>query len=118
MVIALFWLGWTVWPELSPVIPTLGGLFFGLGFQLLFMGMINYLTDVYQQYAASALAAASMTRSIGAAVLPLAVNSLYEHLGVLWAPSVLAFVALGMGVIPFAFIRFGDRLASSANTIH
>ncbi|KAJ4170250.1 hypothetical protein NW754_006390 [Fusarium falciforme] len=98
MVISLFWLGWTVWPS------------------LLFMGMINYLTDVFLQYSASALAAASMTRSIGAILLPLAADSMYGDLGLHWAPSVLAFIALAMGVIPFVFIRYGDRLARSSKT--
>ena len=57
MVIGLFWLGWTVWPNMAPAVPALGGLFFCCGFQLVFMGMVNYLTDVYRQHAASALAA-------------------------------------------------------------
>ncbi|EFQ34217.1 major facilitator superfamily transporter [Colletotrichum graminicola M1.001] len=116
MVIAMFWLGWTVWPSTSPVVPMLSGVFFGWGFTLLFMGMINYLTDVFRQYSASAHAAASMTRSIGAILLPLAANSMYTNLGVHWAPSVLGFIALAMGIIPFVFIKFGDRLARSSKT--
>ncbi|GKT41100.1 putative transporter [Colletotrichum spaethianum] len=116
MVIALFWLGWTVWPSTSPVVPMLSGVLFGWGFNLLFMGMINYLTDVFRQYSASAHAAASMTRSIGAILLPLAASSMYANLGVHWAPSVLGFIALGMGVIPFFFVKFGDRLARSSKT--
>ncbi|TDZ18416.1 putative transporter [Colletotrichum orbiculare MAFF 240422] len=114
MVISLFWLGWSVWPSVSPVVPMMSGVVFGCGYQLLFMGMINYLTDVYRQYSASAHAAASMTRSVGAITLPLASSSMYSNLGVHWAPSVLGFVALAMGVIPFVFIRFGDRLARSS----
>ncbi|KAH7188844.1 major facilitator superfamily domain-containing protein [Fusarium flagelliforme] len=116
MVISLFWLGWTVWSSLSPIIPSLGGIFFGLGFQLLFMGMTNYLTDVFRSHSASALGAAAMLRSIGATTLPLAADSMYTNLGIHWAPSVLAFVALAMGVIPFVFIRYGDRLARSSKT--
>ncbi|GKU13313.1 unnamed protein product [Fusarium langsethiae] len=116
MVVSLFWLGWTVWPSVSPIVPTLGGIFFGLGFQLLFMGMTNYLTDVFRSHSASALGAAAMLRSIGATTLPLAADSIYTNLGIHWAPSVLAFIALAMGVIPFIFIRYGDRLARSSKT--
>ncbi|CCF44850.1 major facilitator superfamily transporter [Colletotrichum higginsianum] len=116
MVIALFWLGWTVWPSTSPVVSMLSGILFGWGFNMLFMGMINYLTDVFRQYSASAHAAASMTRSIGAILLPLAADSMYADLGVHWAPSLLGFVALAMGTIPFIFIRFGDRLSRSSKT--
>lgn len=116
MVIGLFWLGWTVWPSVSPIVPGLSGIFFCFGFNLLFMGMANYLTDVYREYSASALGAASMTRSIGAVLLPLAADSMYSDLGVHWAPSVLGFIALAMGVIPFIFIKFSDRLARSSRT--
>lgn len=111
MVVSLFWLGWTPWEFVSPVLPSISGFFFGLGFQLLFMGMGNYLTDVFRQYSASAHAAASMTRSIGAILLPLAADPMYRQLGIHWAPSLLAFVALAMGVIPFVFLRYGEALA-------
>lgn len=114
MVISLFWLGWTVWPTISPIIPMLGGVFFPVGMQLLFMGMINYLTDVFRQSSASAHAAASWTRSTGAILLPLVAQPMYRHLGVHWAPSVLGFLALAMGVIPFVFLRYGERLARSS----
>lgn len=111
MVISLFWLGWTSWDSVSPEVPALGGFFFTLGFQLVFMGMSNYITDVFRQYSASAQAAASMTRSLGAVLLPLAAGPMYIQLGIHWAPSLLGFVALVMGVIPFVFIRFGESLA-------
>ncbi|KAG5754286.1 hypothetical protein H9Q69_013664 [Fusarium xylarioides] len=116
MVISLFWLGWTVWDSMTPIIPSLGGIFFGLGFQLHFMGMTNYLTDVFRSHSASALGAAAMLRSVGATTLPLAADSMYDNLGFYWAPSVLAFVSLAMGVIPFVFIRYGERLARSSKT--
>jgi hypothetical protein len=76
--------------------------------------MANYLTDIYRQSSASAQGAAAMTRSIGAVVLPLSTDRLYRDLGVHWAPSILGFIALAMGVIPFIFIRFGERLARSS----
>ena len=111
MVVSLFWLGWTSWRNISPVIPASGGTLFALGFQLVFLGMSNYLTDVFRQWSASAQAAASTTRSIGAILLPLAADSMYSNLGIHWAPSVLGFLSLVMGVIPFVFIKYGDNLA-------
>lgn len=114
MVVALFWLGWTVWPSTSPIIPSMSGILFCFGFNLLFMGMVNYLTDVYREYSASVLGAAGMTRSIGAVLLPLSAERMYGDLGVHWAPSVLGFIALAMGVIPFIFMKYGDRLARSS----
>ena len=111
MVIALFWLGWLAQPNLSPIIPSLGGFFWGIGFQLIFMGMSNYVTDVFTHMSASAQAAAACMRSVGAIFLPMAAAPMYSHLGMHWAPSLLGFIALAMGVIPFVFIRYGDDLA-------
>ncbi|CAH0015684.1 unnamed protein product [Clonostachys rhizophaga] len=116
MVIALFWLGWTAWDFVSPVLPAFSGFFFGLGFQLVFIGMSNYINDVFRELSASAQAAAGTTRSIGAVLLPLAAGPMYDSLGIHWAPSLLGFIALVMGVIPFAFIRYGDILAAKSKS--
>jgi len=74
------------------------------------MALINYLADAYQIYAASALAASSCCRSIFGAVLPLAAKPMFDRLGVCWACSLLGFISLGMTIIPFAFIKYGDRI--------
>lgn len=50
-------------------------------------------------------------RSIGAIAIPLGAGSMYDRLGVQWAQSLLGFLALAMGVIPFIFMRYSDRLA-------
>ncbi|KAI5465823.1 major facilitator superfamily transporter [Mariannaea sp. PMI_226] len=114
MVISLFWLGWTTWDSVPPIVPMIGGFLFPVGVQLLFMGMINYLTDVYRQSSASVHAAASWTRSTGAILLPLAAESMYKNLGLHWAPSVLGFLALFLGVIPFVFLKYGEKLIRSS----
>ncbi|KAJ5378668.1 hypothetical protein N7509_011787 [Penicillium cosmopolitanum] len=82
--------------------------FFGLGYILIFMAMINYLTDAYKQYSASAQAAASTIRSTMAVCLPLATNPMYSKLGINWATSLLAFISLSLAIIPFAFMRYGE----------
>lgn len=88
----------------------LSGFWFGLGYFLIFVGMVNYLTDAYKTYASSANAAASTTRSLGAAFLPFAATPLFGNLGVQWACSLLGFLALAMSVIPFIFLKFGAKL--------
>ena len=109
-IVSLFWLGWSASPHIHWIVPTLAGLPFGVGFLLIFMALINYLADAYQIYAASALAAASCLRSIFGAVLPLAARPMYDRLGISWASSLLGFISLGMTIIPFAFIQYGDRI--------
>lgn len=70
------------------------------------MAMINYLTDIYKQYSASAQAAASTIRSIAAVCLPLATRPMYGRLGIQGAGSQLGGVALVMASIPFIFIMY------------
>lgn len=45
---------------------------------------LAYLVDAYTVYAASAAAAATVSRSLLGALLPLAGNSMYDGLGVGW----------------------------------
>jgi hypothetical protein len=90
----------------------MSGLFFGIGYILIFMAMINYLTDAYKQYSASAQAAASTLRSCLAVCLPLATNPMYGELGINWASSLLAFIAILLAVIPFVFIKYGQWIRS------
>ncbi|KAF9885968.1 hypothetical protein FE257_012143 [Aspergillus nanangensis] len=105
--IALFWLGWSAKTSMSPVMPMMSGVFFGCGYLLIFMALLNYLTDAYKQFSASANAAASTLRSIFAVCLPLATTPMYTNLGINWASSLLGFFSMAVAVIPFVFIRYG-----------
>ncbi|RMY22226.1 hypothetical protein D0867_02854 [Hortaea werneckii] len=96
------------------IVPTLSALPFGLGFLLIFMGELNYLVDAYEVYAASAMGAASCSRSLFGVVLPFAAKPMYNDLGVAWACSLLGFLSLLMSAIPFVFIKFGDRIRANS----
>jgi len=78
------------------------------------MALLNYLTDAYEIFAASAMSATSICRSIFGALLPLAAGPMYTALGISWASSLLGFLALAMCVIPFAFIKYGDRIRANS----
>ncbi|KAI7653821.1 MFS general substrate transporter, partial [Hortaea werneckii] len=84
------------------------------GFLLIFMGELNYLVDAYEVYAASAMGAASCSRSLFGVVLPFAAKPMYNDLGVAWACSLLGFLSLLMSAIPFVFIKFGDRIRANS----
>lgn len=113
-VISLFWLGWTSSPHIHWIVSLLAGLPFGIGFMLIFMALLNYLTDAYEIFAASAMAATSCCRSVFGALLPLAATPMYGTLGIAWASSLLGFLSLAMSIIPFAFIRYGDRIRANS----
>lgn len=95
----------------------LAGLPFGIGFPLIFMALINYLTDLYKDQAASAMAAATCTRSMFGAGLPFAAQRMYGTLGVPWASSLLGFIALLLSTLPFVFYIYGRKLKARKITL-
>lgn len=111
---SLFWLGWAARPDVHWIVPTLSALPFGIGFLLIFMGELNYVVDSYEIFAASAMGAASCSRSIFGVVLPFAARPMYRQLGVAWACSLLGFVSFALALIPFVFIRYGDRIRANS----
>ena len=113
-VVSLFWLGWTSRPGVSFVVPMLAGLPFGFGFMLIFMALLNYLTDAYDFFAASANAAASTCRSLLAVVLPLATMPMFQRLQISGACSLLGGLSALMCVIPFIFVWKGPSLRESS----
>ncbi|SCO88538.1 related to fluconazole resistance protein (FLU1) [Fusarium oxysporum] len=111
-VVSLFWLGWSARAEISFAAPMLAGVLFGMGFMLIFMAILNYLTDAYEIFAASANAASSTTRSLFAVVLPLATNPMFRQLHINGACSLLGGLSALMCFIPFVFIWKGPSIRS------
>ena len=70
----------------------------------------TYLIDCFTVYAASAMAAATVLRSLFGALIPLAGQTMYDKLGLGWGNSVLAFVAVAFAPTPLLFIKFGPWL--------
>lgn len=85
----------------------LAGFFIGLANALLWISLLNYLTDAYETYAASALAACQISRSLAAALLPMATEPMYKALGVQWATTVLAMALMVTAIVPFALLKYG-----------
>ena len=108
--IGLFWFAWTALPPTQWISGILAGVPFGLGLVTLFLGITSYLTDCYGQYAASALAANAVLRSLFGAGFPLFATAMYDKLGAPWATTLLGFLALAMAPLPWVFYHFGPRL--------
>ena len=89
---------------------TLAATHSAFGIVIALMCVSTYMIDCFTVYAASALAANTIIRSIGGAVLPLAGLRMYDVLGYGWGNSVLGFIALAMVLVPFLFIRWGEQL--------
>lgn len=74
------------------------------------MAVQTYLVDAFERYAASALGANMVLRSLVAALLPLSGRGLYESLGIGWGNSVLAFLGVAIIPIPVLLYIHGERL--------
>jgi len=110
--IGLFWFAWTTYSSIHWIVPLLGTVPFGTGMVLLFLGISNYLIDAYLMYAASALAANSVLRSLFGFAFPLFGPYMYKNLGIQWASCLVAFLALVCVPIPFIFYRSGAQIRS------
>ncbi|KAK5561923.1 MFS siderochrome iron transporter 1 [Exophiala xenobiotica] len=108
--IGLFWFAWTNGPSVHWIVSIIGTAPFGFGMVLVFLGCMNYLIDAYTIYAASVLAANSVLRSIFGAVFPLFTTYMFRRLGIHWASSVPAFLALACTPFPFIFYKYGESI--------
>jgi len=70
------------------------------------------MIDSFDEFSASALAAVTMARSVGGAVVPLAGPQLYQSLGQGWGNTVLAIIASVCSVIPVLMYIYGSRWRS------
>jgi hypothetical protein len=70
----------------------------------------TYLVDAYTIYAASAIAANTVLRSLVGATLPLGGLQLYNKLGLGWGNSLIAFIALALIPVPVLFKRYGEKI--------
>lgn len=68
--------------------------------------------DADTVYVASALAANTVLRSFFAMAFPLFTTQMYARLGVQWASSVPAFLAVGCLPFPFLFYYYGSKIRS------
>jgi MFS family permease len=108
--VGLFWFAWTNYTSIHFMASIAAGVPFGFGMVLVFLGIMNYLIDAYTIFAASVLAANSVLRSLFGAVFPLFTTYMYQNLGIHWASSVPAFLALACVPFPFLFYKYGPAI--------
>ena len=92
--VGLFWYGWSAQAHTHWIVPIAGSSLIGMGNILFFTAIMGYLVDTFTEYAASAIAANTVLRSIGGTLLPLAGRRMYQVLGVGWGNTLLGTLAL------------------------
>jgi MFS family permease len=108
--IGMFWFAWTNYPSIHWIVCIIATAPFGFGMVLVFLSSMNYLIDSYTIYAASVLAANSVLRSLFGFAFPLFTNQMYTGLGIHWASSIPAFLALACLPAPFVFYKYGKAI--------
>ncbi|EWG50829.1 hypothetical protein FVEG_09958 [Fusarium verticillioides 7600] len=108
--VGLFWFAWTNYPSIHWIVSIMAGAPFGFGMILVFLSIMNYLVDAYTIFAASVLAANSTLRSLFGAAFPLFTVQMYDKLGLHWASSIPAFLALVCVPFPYLFYIYGARI--------
>ncbi|KAJ5693028.1 hypothetical protein N7462_002451 [Penicillium macrosclerotiorum] len=101
--------GWTCQEHVHPAVPIVGTGLIGFGVMFTFIPFNVYMIDAYTKYAASAIAAGNILRSLSAALLPLLGVPLYNRLGYGWGNTLLAFVSLGLGGMVMLFRKYGEE---------
>ncbi|KAI0053811.1 multidrug resistance protein 4 [Auriscalpium vulgare] len=97
--VGLFWYGWSAEAKLHWIMPIIGTAIFAFGFMTAFLPIQLYLVDAFT-YAASALAAASVLRSLFGFAFPLFGAQMFDALGTGGGNSLLGGLAIVLG-IPF-----------------
>ncbi|QSZ32980.1 hypothetical protein DSL72_002564 [Monilinia vaccinii-corymbosi] len=107
----LIWFGWSGYKaDIHWIVPTLSGLLTGFGLLAIFLQLLNYLVDAYLMFAASAIAANTLLRSLAGAGFPLFAQYMFKALGINWAGTLLGCVAFVLVPIPVGFYVYGARI--------
>ncbi|KAL2398925.1 MFS-type transporter penM [Exophiala dermatitidis] len=108
--VGLILYGWTAQYKVHWIVPIIATTLLGGATTFCFMPIGVYLVDAYTSYAASAMAANTVLRSIGGAFLPLAGPRMYAALKLGWGNTLLAFMAIALTPMIWLFTRYGERL--------
>ncbi|KAK5025038.1 hypothetical protein LTS07_008417 [Exophiala sideris] len=109
--ITMFWFAWTAeFNSIHWIVPTIAGTFLSASILLIFVAYLNYLTDTYLMYTASAMAANTICRSACGSAAPLFTQYMFNALGVGGGGSLIGGVACLLAPIPFVFYKYGHTI--------
>ncbi|CAI6337721.1 unnamed protein product [Periconia digitata] len=113
--IGLFWYGWSAQTTAHWILPDIGAVVFCTGSIVGFQCIQTYIVDAYTRYAASAIAAATVLRSLAGFAFPLFAPYMYQKLDYGWGNSLLGFVSLALGIpAPILLWKYGAVLRAKS----
>ncbi|CAN8102830.1 unnamed protein product [Discula destructiva] len=111
MPVGLVVYGWTAQYRTHWIGPDMGATIFSLSTVISFQCIQGYLVDTYSRYAASAVAAATLLRSLAGFGFPLFAPALYSALDYGWGNTMLAFLGVAIGFPgPVLLWKYGPAL--------
>ena len=108
--IGFFLYGWSVHARVQWMAPIIGTAFVGFGLMVIAITGSSYIVDAFGVYAASAIAATIVVRSLFGAVFPLVGPPLYARLGIGWGNTLLGLLALLSLLPPLFLSTYGERM--------
>lgn len=82
--VSLFWFAWAVEDHTAWYVSIISTFFYGIGQVIILNSTTNYYIDCFESYAASAIAAGAVFRSVVGGIVPLFAPALFERLGYGW----------------------------------
>lgn len=109
--VGLFIYGWSAEFKTFWLVPDIGAAIFSAGVIIGFQCIQTYIVDSYTRFAASAIGAATVMRSLAGFGFPLFAPVMYRALGNGWGNSLLGFIAVGLGLpAPVLLWFYGEKL--------
>ncbi|KAI8954310.1 major facilitator superfamily domain-containing protein [Xylaria longipes] len=111
MPVGLIVYGWTAEYKTHWIFPNIGAFLFATATIISFQCLQTFLVDTYTRYAASAVSAGTVFRSLAGFGFPLFAPSLYGRLGYGWGNTLLALLGIVLGFPgPYFLWRYGEML--------
>lgn len=108
--VGFFIYGWGADAQVHWIVPQVGTVITSFGVIVILMCVQTYLVDTFTTYAASAIAANTVLRSLLGALLPLCGLDIYDALGLGWGNTLFGLIAFVIAPIPILFGLYGSRL--------
>lgn len=81
---------------------------------VIYVAVNSYIVDSYSNFAASAIAAKTLMRSVVGGMIPLFVTQMFHGMGCQYAGLLLALISCLILPIPFVFYRYGDSIRAKS----
>lgn len=115
--LSIFLFGWTA--GVHWILPIISEIFFVINTFNLFQVTFAYFAVCYPEHLASVFAGNSLFRAGFACAFPLFGQTMYQNLAtknypVAWGSTILGFISIAMGTIPFFIYKYGPLLRSKS----